>query len=81
MRALLSVADRSGLPELARDLVAGASSSIATDGTREALTAEGIERQCWRPDRHAAPCRWPGQDLPTERSTPASWPDATVLRS
>ena len=43
MRALLSVADRSGLPDLARDLVARGVELVATDGTREALTAEGIE--------------------------------------
>jgi phosphoribosylaminoimidazolecarboxamide formyltransferase/IMP cyclohydrolase len=43
VRALLSVADRSGLPDLARDLVARGVELVATDGTREALTAEGIE--------------------------------------
>jgi phosphoribosylaminoimidazolecarboxamide formyltransferase / IMP cyclohydrolase len=43
VRALLSVADRSGLPELARDLVARGVELVATDGTREALTAEGID--------------------------------------
>ena len=43
MRALLSVADRSGLPELARELVAFGVELHATDGTRDALAAEGIE--------------------------------------
>jgi phosphoribosylaminoimidazolecarboxamide formyltransferase / IMP cyclohydrolase len=42
LRALLSVADRSGLPELARELVALGVELHATDGTREALAAEDI---------------------------------------
>ena len=54
MRALLSVADRSGLPDLARDLVARGVELVATDGTREALTAEGSRPARRRPDGHAA---------------------------
>jgi phosphoribosylaminoimidazolecarboxamide formyltransferase/IMP cyclohydrolase len=40
---LLSVANREGLVPFARDLIALGVDVIATDGTREALAAEGIE--------------------------------------
>ena len=43
MRALLSVANREGIVPFARDLIALGVDVIATDGTREALAAEGIE--------------------------------------
>ncbi len=43
MRALLSVANRDGLASLARDLLALDIEVYATDGTREALAADGIE--------------------------------------
>ena len=43
MRALLSVADREGIATLARDLQGLGVELFATDGTREALAAEGIE--------------------------------------
>ena len=43
MRALLSVANREGIGPFARDLIALGVDVIATDGTREALAAEGIE--------------------------------------
>ena len=43
VRALLSVADREGIVPFARDLLALGVEVIATDGTREALAAEGIE--------------------------------------
>ena len=43
MRALLSVADRSGIVAFARDLRALDVEIVATDGTRDALAAEGIE--------------------------------------
>jgi phosphoribosylaminoimidazolecarboxamide formyltransferase/IMP cyclohydrolase len=39
---LLSVADRTGLPEFARELVALGVELVATDGTRDALAAEDI---------------------------------------
>ena len=42
MRALLSVANREGIVPFARDLIALGVDVIATDGTREALAAEGI---------------------------------------
>lgn len=42
MRALLSVADRTGIATLARDLLALGVEIVATDGTREALAADGI---------------------------------------
>ncbi|MFI5225508.1 MAG: bifunctional phosphoribosylaminoimidazolecarboxamide formyltransferase/IMP cyclohydrolase [Candidatus Limnocylindrales bacterium] len=43
MRALLSVAARDGISDLARDLRALDVEIYATDGTREALAADGIE--------------------------------------
>lgn len=43
MRALLSVASREGIADLARDLLALDVEVFATDGTREFLAAEGIE--------------------------------------
>ena len=43
MRALLSVANREGIVPFARDLLALGVEVFATDGTREALAAEGIE--------------------------------------
>ena len=43
MRALLSVANRDGIVPFARDLIALGVEVIATEGTREALAAEGIE--------------------------------------
>jgi len=43
LRALLSVADRSGIVAFARDLRALDVEIVATDGTRDALAAEGIE--------------------------------------
>ncbi len=42
MRALLSVADRAGITDLTRDLLAQGIEVYATDGTREALAADGI---------------------------------------
>ena len=42
MRALLSVADRDGLVELARDLVALGVELVATEGTGEYLAAHGV---------------------------------------
>jgi phosphoribosylaminoimidazolecarboxamide formyltransferase/IMP cyclohydrolase len=42
LRALLSVADRDGIAALARELLVQGVDVIATDGTREALAAEGI---------------------------------------
>ena len=42
MRALLSVANREGLAPFARGSLALDVEVIATDGTREALAAEGI---------------------------------------
>ena len=42
MRALLSVADRDGIADLARELVALGVELVTTDGTREALAAEGV---------------------------------------
>ena len=42
MRALLSVANRDGLSELARALLALDVEVFATDGTREALAADGV---------------------------------------
>jgi phosphoribosylaminoimidazolecarboxamide formyltransferase / IMP cyclohydrolase len=43
VRALLSVANREGIVPFARDLLALGVEVIATDGTREALAAEGVE--------------------------------------
>ena len=43
MRALLSVANRDGIADLARELRALGVEMYATDGTREHLAAEGIE--------------------------------------
>jgi len=43
VRALLSVANRDGIATLARDLIALGVEVFATDGTREALTADGVE--------------------------------------
>ncbi|MFI5254947.1 MAG: bifunctional phosphoribosylaminoimidazolecarboxamide formyltransferase/IMP cyclohydrolase [Candidatus Limnocylindrales bacterium] len=43
MRALLSVANRDGIATLARDLLALGFELFATDGTREALAADGVE--------------------------------------
>lgn len=42
MRALLSVADRAGITDLARDLLDQGIEVVATDGTREALASEGV---------------------------------------
>jgi phosphoribosylaminoimidazolecarboxamide formyltransferase/IMP cyclohydrolase len=42
LRALLSVADRDGIADLARELTALGVELIATDGTREALAADGV---------------------------------------
>lgn len=42
MRALISVADRDGIVSLARDLIDLGVTIYATDGTREALAAEGV---------------------------------------
>jgi phosphoribosylaminoimidazolecarboxamide formyltransferase / IMP cyclohydrolase len=43
VRALLSVANRDGIAEFARDLLGFGVEVYATDGTREALAAEGVE--------------------------------------
>ncbi|MFL5710756.1 MAG: bifunctional phosphoribosylaminoimidazolecarboxamide formyltransferase/IMP cyclohydrolase, partial [Chloroflexota bacterium] len=43
MRALLSVANRDGIVELARDLLGFGIEVVATDGTREYLAGEGVE--------------------------------------
>ena len=43
MRALLSVANRDGIVDLARDLLGFGIDVVATDGTREYLAAEGVE--------------------------------------
>ncbi len=43
MRALLSVADRAGITDLARDLLDQGVEVFATDGTREWLTSDGVE--------------------------------------
>ena len=43
MRALLSVANRDGISELARELQALGVEMFATDGTREYLAADGID--------------------------------------
>ena len=43
MRALLSVANRDGISELARELAALGVEMFATDGTREYLAADGID--------------------------------------
>src|SRR6476646_4063990 len=43
VRALLSVANRDGIADLARELRALGVEMYATDGTREALAAEDIE--------------------------------------
>ena len=43
MRALLSVANREGIVPFARDLIAQGIEVFATDGTREALSSEGVE--------------------------------------
>ena len=43
MRALLSVANRDGISELARDLMSIDVEMFATDGTREHLAADGID--------------------------------------
>jgi phosphoribosylaminoimidazolecarboxamide formyltransferase/IMP cyclohydrolase len=45
VRALLSVADRDGIAELARDLAALGVELYATDGTRAALAEAGVEAQ------------------------------------
>jgi phosphoribosylaminoimidazolecarboxamide formyltransferase/IMP cyclohydrolase len=42
VRALLSVADRTGVADLARELLALGVDVVATDGTREALAADGV---------------------------------------
>ena len=76
MRALLSVADRSGLPELARELVALGVELHATDGTREALAAEGVEAGSIADLTQTPPWSAARSRPSTRRSTPASWPDA-----
>ncbi len=43
MRALLSVADRTGIADLTRDLLDQGVEVFATDGTREALAADGVQ--------------------------------------
>src|SRR5688572_23252870 len=43
VRALLSVANRDGIVELARELIALDVQAYATDGTRAVLAAEGVE--------------------------------------
>jgi len=43
LRALLSVANRDGIADLARDLLALGVEAFATDGTREALAEAGVE--------------------------------------
>ena len=43
MRALLSVADRTGITDLTRDLLDQGVEVFATDGTREALAADGVQ--------------------------------------
>jgi phosphoribosylaminoimidazolecarboxamide formyltransferase / IMP cyclohydrolase len=43
VRALLSVANRDGIAEFARELLGFGIEVYATDGTREALAAEGVE--------------------------------------
>jgi phosphoribosylaminoimidazolecarboxamide formyltransferase/IMP cyclohydrolase len=43
VRALLSVADRRGITTLARELLALGAEVYATDGTRDALAADGLE--------------------------------------
>ena len=45
VRALLSVANRDGIADLARDLAALGVELFATDGTREALAEDGVEVQ------------------------------------
>lgn len=45
MRALLSVADRAGISDLTRDLLEQGVEVFATDGTRDALAADGVEVQ------------------------------------
>ena len=45
LRALLSVANRDGIADLARDLSSLGVEIYATDGTVEALRAEGVEVQ------------------------------------
>ena len=65
MRALLSVANRDGIAELARDLLEVGVDVVATDGTRDYLAGEGIEVASVS-IAHAgrAGRRRPGQDLP-----------------
>ena len=55
MRALLSVADRTGVADLARELLALGVDVVATDGTREALAADGIAVRAISELTHAAP--------------------------
>jgi len=43
VRALLSVADRTGIADLTRDLLDQGVEVFATDGTREALAADGVQ--------------------------------------
>jgi phosphoribosylaminoimidazolecarboxamide formyltransferase/IMP cyclohydrolase len=43
VRALLSVADRDGIAPFARRLQALGVELVATDGTRDALAAEGVD--------------------------------------
>jgi len=43
VRALLSVADRTGITDLTRDLLDQGVEVFATDGTREALAADGVQ--------------------------------------
>ena len=43
VRALLSVANRDGIVDLARDLLGLGIEVVATDGTRDYLAGEGVE--------------------------------------
>ena len=77
MRALLSVADREGLAPLAAELLRLGVEVYATDGTREALAAEGVEVASVAVLTDV-PALAGGQVKTFHPpSTPASWPAAT----
>ena len=66
VRALLSVANRDGIADLARELRALGVEMYATDGTREALAARRDRgRVGHRAHRRPAHGRRPGQDVPS----------------